>query len=110
MASLLVAFSFSYPFVKVVGQTMLDVTDNEKSNVLVDFFSKNFKGVWKLEWWEALICIGIPTLCTMYVHGHHVRILISWLMSGNKKVPREIYSDDSKEVELEHLLSEKDEI
>lgn len=86
---------------KIVGQTMLDVTDDEKSNLLVDFFSKNFKGVQQLEWWEALVCLGLPTLSTIFVHGHHIRILTSWLMSRNKnKVSLEKYPDDSEEVEL----------
>jgi len=98
-SALFVVFLFNYPFVKIVGQAMLDVTDNEKSNVLVDFFSKNFYAVLKMKWWEVLACLGLPALSTLFVHGHHMRILISWLMSWNRnRAPSEEYSNDSEEV------------
>jgi len=97
--ALLVVNLTNYPFVKMVGQTMLDVTDDDKSNLLVDFFSTNFKGLLKMKWWEVLLCLVLPSLSTLFVHGHHLRILISWLISWNpNRTPSDEYSNDSEEV------------
>lgn len=97
--ALLVVFLFSYPFVKMVGQAMLDVTNDDKSNLLVDFFSQNFNGLRKMKWWEVLVCLGLPSLSTLFVHGHHLRILISWLMSWDRnRALSEEYSNDPEEV------------